>query len=110
MPKRKNDTKSFFLLKEISEPDFGFTTGTCAAAASVAAARMLLTGKIVPYVVLTTPKGIKVFIEITNQHFSKEEASSDMSSIMPLRFFMMSRIGRIRRILSTKRATKKFTS
>ena len=75
MPKRKNDTKSFFLLKEISEPDFGFTTGTCAAAASVAAARMLLTGKIVPYVVLTTPKGIKVFIEITNQHFSKEEAS-----------------------------------
>ena len=71
----KNPTKSFFLLKEVGEPDFGFTTGTCAQAASVASARMLLTGEIVPYVILTTPKGIKVCIEIENQRISEHEAS-----------------------------------
>ena len=72
---RKNPTKSFFLRKESSEPEIGFTTGTCAQAASVAAAKMLLTGEIVPYVILTTPKGIKVCIEIENQEFSPEAAS-----------------------------------
>ena len=75
MEKRENPTKSFFLLKEAGEPDFGFTTGTCAQAASVASARMLLTGEIVPYVILTTPKGIKVCIEIENQRISEDEAS-----------------------------------
>ena len=75
MEKRENPTKSFFLLKEAGEPDFGFTTGTCAQAASVASARMLLTGEIVPYVILTTQKGIKVCIEIENQRISEDEAS-----------------------------------
>ena len=72
MPARTNPTKSFFLLKKTAEPEIGFTTGTCAAAASLAAIRMLLTQKIVPYVTVTTPKGIKVFLEIKNQIFSKE--------------------------------------
>ena len=75
MPARTNPTKSFFLLKKTAEPEIGFTTGTCAAAASLAATRMLLTQKIVPYVTVTTPKGIKVFLEIKNQIFSKESAS-----------------------------------
>ena len=75
MPVRENPTKSFFLLKKNTEPEIGFTTGTCAAAASVAATRMLLTQKIVPYVTLTTPKGIKVFLEIENQSFSEEYAT-----------------------------------
>ena len=75
MPVRENPTKSFFLLKKNTEPEIGFTTGTCAAAASVAATRMLLTQKIVPYVTLTTPKGIKVFLEIENQSFSEECAA-----------------------------------
>ena len=74
MPARTNPTKSFFLLKKTAEPEIGFTTGTCAAAASLAATRMLLTQKIVPYVTVTTPKGIKVFLEIKNQIFSKESA------------------------------------
>lgn len=75
MPARTNPTKSFFLLKKTAEPEIGFTTGTCAAAASLAATRMLLTQKIVPYVTVTTPKGIKVFLEIKNQIFSKESAT-----------------------------------
>lgn len=73
--KKQNPTKSFFLLKEATEPDFGFTTGTCATTASLASARMLLTQELVPYVILTTPKGIKVCIEIGDQKFSEEEAS-----------------------------------
>ncbi len=74
MPSSANPTKSFFLLKKASEPEIGYTTGTCAAAASLAATRMLLTQKIVPYVTLTTPKGIKVFIEIEDAEFSETYA------------------------------------
>lgn len=74
-PRPKNATKSFFLLKESKEPEIGFTTGTCASAASVAALRMLLTQQNVPYVILTTPKGIKVCIEIEDQSFSENSAS-----------------------------------
>lgn len=75
MPEHENPTKSFFLLKKSTEPEIGFTTGTCAAASTVAAVRMLLTGETVPYVILTTPKGIKVSIEISDQNFSEEKAS-----------------------------------
>ena len=74
MPSSANPTKSFFLLKKASEPEIGYTTGTCAAAASLAATRMLLTQKNVPYVTLTTPKGIKVFIEIEDAEFSETHA------------------------------------
>lgn len=75
MPHQKNPSKSFFLLKKSGEPEIGFTTGTCAAAASLAATRMLLTQKIVSYVTLLTPKGIKVFLEIENQSFTKDSAA-----------------------------------
>ena len=75
MAEQKNPTKSFFLLKKSSEPEIGFTTGTCAAAASLAATRMLLTQKTVSYVTLLTPKGIKVFLEIENQSFTKDSAT-----------------------------------
>ncbi|MBR4598994.1 MAG: cobalt-precorrin-5B (C(1))-methyltransferase, partial [Treponema sp.] len=74
MPSPANPTKSFFLLKKAAEPEIGYTTGTCAAAASLAATRMLLTQKNVPYVTLTTPKGIKVFIEIEDAEFSETHA------------------------------------
>lgn len=74
MPSPANPTKSFFLLKKAQKPEIGYTTGTCAAAASLAATRMLLTQKNVPYVTLTTPKGIKVFIEIEDAEFSETHA------------------------------------
>lgn len=75
MSDKKNPTKSFFLLKEGSCPNFGFTTGTCAQAASVAAGRMLFSQRPVSHVILTTPKGIKVCIEISDQTFSENAAS-----------------------------------
>jgi len=42
----------------------GYTTGTCAAAASRAAAELLLRGQLVPAVTVSTPAGIDVVVEI----------------------------------------------
>lgn len=42
----------------------GYTTGTCAAAASRAAAELLLFGKVVPAVTVATPAGIDVVVEV----------------------------------------------
>ena len=42
---------------------FGYTTGTCAAAASKAAAMMLLGGEVINYIRLKTPKGIELDLE-----------------------------------------------
>ena len=42
----------------------GYTTGTCAAAASRAAAELLLLGKEVPAVTIATPAGIDVVVEV----------------------------------------------
>ena len=42
----------------------GYTTGSCAAAASKAAAAMLLSGKEISYVELHTPKGIDLRLEV----------------------------------------------
>ncbi len=59
-----NETGSFFLTKQKDKPEIGFTTGTCAAAAACAAARMLVSGIAVHYVRIMTPKGIPVLIEV----------------------------------------------
>lgn len=42
----------------------GFTTGSCAAGAAKAAAQMLLTGDIISQVLVTTPSGVKLELEI----------------------------------------------
>ena len=42
----------------------GFTTGSCAAAASKAAVQMLLSGSRVEYVDLVTPKGIPIHVPV----------------------------------------------
>ena len=44
----------------------GYTTGTCAAAASHGAAELLLHGRLVPAVTVSTPAGIDVVVEIEN--------------------------------------------
>ncbi len=43
---------------------FGYTTGSCAAAASAAAVQMLLTGNAVTEAVIETPKGISLVLDI----------------------------------------------
>ena len=53
-----------FVYKNHKKLRYGYTTGSCAAAASKAAAAMLLSGKEIPYVELHTPKGIDLRLEV----------------------------------------------
>lgn len=53
----------------------GYTTGSCAAAASKAAAFMLLTGRRLDQVSLLTPKGISLHLQVLDIIIGKEEVS-----------------------------------
>ncbi len=53
-----------FVYKNHKKLRYGYTTGSCAAAASKAAAAMLLSGKEISYVELHTPKGINLRLEV----------------------------------------------
>ena len=53
-----------FVYKNHKKLRYGYTTGSCAAAASKAAAAMLLSGKEISYVELHTPKGLDLRLEV----------------------------------------------
>lgn len=53
-----------YVYKNHKKLRYGYTTGSCAAAASKAAAAMLLSGKEISYVELHTPKGINLRLEV----------------------------------------------
>lgn len=53
----------------------GFTTGTCATAAAVAASLMIFTGKVVENVSVTLPRGEILKINIENPYFDVQGAS-----------------------------------
>ena len=71
----KNGLEDYYVIKNNKKLRYGYTTGSCAAAAAKAAARMLLTGETVENVDLMTPKGILLHLEILDIHMGEEEVS-----------------------------------
>lgn len=61
------------ILKNQKELRFGYTTGSCAAAAAKAAAYMLLSGEVLTQVSLLTPKGVTLYLDI--EHITRETDS-----------------------------------
>ena len=64
-----------FVVKDGKKLRMGYTTGSCAAAASKAAALMLLTGRRKEYISLMTPKGITLELKIENIEMSRDAVS-----------------------------------
>lgn len=64
-----------FVLKDGRKLRLGYTTGSCAAAASAGAARMLLSGKPIESVVLDTPKGIRLELALEDIGFGEGSVS-----------------------------------
>ena len=64
-----------FVIKNNKKLALGYTTGSCAAAAAGAAARMLFTGDAVSEMELKTPKGITLHLEIIDSKIEKDCAS-----------------------------------
>ncbi len=62
-----------YIYKNNQKMRLGYTTGSCAAGAAKAALQMLLTGKPVPYVELTTPKGIRLNLEVLDINIQYSE-------------------------------------
>lgn len=60
----KNGLEDYFIIKDNKKMRFGYTTGSCAAAAAKAAATMLFDQEELPVVELLTPKGIRIWLEV----------------------------------------------
>lgn len=60
----KNGLEELYILKDNKKLKYGYTTGSCAAAAAKAATLMLLCKREVPFVNLMTPKGIQLNLRI----------------------------------------------
>ena len=60
-----------YIYKNQKKLRWGYTTGTCAAAASLAAAVMLLQGRRMEQVSLTTPKGVRLDLEVEEMETGK---------------------------------------
>lgn len=67
----KTGLEDYYIIRNNKKMRFGYTTGTCAAAASKAAAQMLLSGEEIREIPFLTPKGIWLDLEIL--HIEKGE-------------------------------------
>ena len=66
--------EEMYVYKNQQKLRWGYTTGTCGTAASMAAALMLFGQKRVSHVKVSTPKGIDLDLEIEEIRFTKEQA------------------------------------
>ena len=71
----KTGLEDYYVIKGQKKMRFGYTTGSCAAAASKAAAQMLLSGKKVEEVSIMTPKGIRLSLVPEDICFGKGKVS-----------------------------------
>lgn len=71
----KTGIEDYYALKDGKKLQFGYTTGSCAAAAAKAATLLLLSGKAPQTVDLMTPKGITLNLEVLNAKFENGAAS-----------------------------------
>ncbi len=67
--------EDYYIIKDNQKLRFGYTTGSCAAAAAKAAASMLLTGNTVTEVQIGTPKGITLNLEVHDIRRTSEYVS-----------------------------------
>lgn len=73
MQKHRTGIEEYYIVKNNKKLRYGYTTGSCAAAAAKAAAKMLLTGVRMEEVALQTPKGILLHLCIEDIRQTKEE-------------------------------------
>ncbi|MFA5576350.1 MAG: cobalt-precorrin-5B (C(1))-methyltransferase CbiD [Tissierellaceae bacterium] len=64
-----------YVIKDGKNLRCGYTTGSCATAAAKASALMLETGKIISYVEIDTPAGIRLKLQVNNPQITEEAAS-----------------------------------
>ena len=70
----KNGLEDFYIVKNNKKMRYGYTTGSCAAAAAKGAARMLLSQEQVEEADLMTPKGILLHLLLMDIRWNKEKA------------------------------------
>ena len=75
MAQHKNGLEDYFILKDGKKLRYGYTTGSCAAAAAKGAARMLLHGEPVEETALMTPKGILLHLLLEEIRMEPDKVS-----------------------------------
>ncbi|EJX03556.1 cobalamin biosynthesis protein CbiD, partial [gut metagenome] len=72
---RKNGLENYYVFRNRKKMRFGYTTGSCAAAAAKGAVQMLLGRKQLSEVTLMTPKGIPLHLLLRDPSLKEGEAS-----------------------------------
>ena len=75
MAQHKNGLEEYFILKDGKKLRYGYTTGSCAAAAAKAAAWMLLHKEPLEETVLMTPKGILLHLLVEEIQIEEDKVS-----------------------------------